>query len=293
MKEYPQGTLGPYRLEAVIGAGKVAAVYRAVHCEVGERRAVKILPRKEKARPDHSGGFRREGQLAVELRHPNIIRTYESAETGGFHYIAMELLDGQPLSEIMPAEGPQPLDRAATLLRQLAAALDYLHARGLVHRDLNTRNVFVGANNRLTLIDFGTALPFDVAKLVDGGGVQKAKSVKRKRGVRPRHPTDKAMLSADRYGIGMIAYELLTGQKPFRGQSQLVRNLGGTVLKLPRPARALRPDLPPAVDEVLLRQLGKDLSLQYRSAGEFVAALASAMAERPELEPSTAPAPVG
>ncbi len=292
MKEYPQGTLGPYRLEAVIGAGKVATVFRAVHCEVGDWRAVKILPRKEKARHDQSGSFRREGRLAVELCHPNIIRTYESAEVGGFHYIAMELLDGQPLSQIMPAEGPQPLDRAARLLRQLAAALDYLHARGLVHRDLNTRNVFVGVNDRLTLIDFGTALPFDVGDLADDGP-RKAKSVRRRRGVRPRRPTDKALLSTDRYGIGMIAYELLTGQKPFRGHSQLVRNIGGTVLKLPRPARALRPDLPPAVDEVLLRQLGKDLSLQYRSAGEFVDALVSAMAERPELEPSMAPAPAG
>ena len=136
--------LGPYVLGERLGAGGMGVVYRTRHTRLGQERAVKVLPVQMAADPVFITRFEREARLAAELRHPNIVIIHDIGEDQGIHYIAMELLEGRSLRQLILEEGPLPLDRAIGLLRQLASALDFAHRRGVAHRDVKPGNVFIG-----------------------------------------------------------------------------------------------------------------------------------------------------
>jgi eukaryotic-like serine/threonine-protein kinase len=121
--------LGPYELQARLGAGGMGVVYRAVHKRLGQPRAIKVLPAMLAYDETFLQRFEREARLASELRHPNIVIIHDIAEERGVNYIVMELLDGRSLHELIRHEGPLPLGRAVGLLQQLADALDFAHQR--------------------------------------------------------------------------------------------------------------------------------------------------------------------
>src|SRR5438093_9345448 len=149
--------LGPYELEELLGSGGFGAVYRALHRRLGHARAVKVLLAHTALDENLIRRFEREANLVAGLRHPNIVQIHDIAEADGVHYIAMELVEGRSLRQLLQTEGPLPLTRALGLLDQLANALDYAHARGVIHRDLKPANVMVGSDDRVTLLDFGLA----------------------------------------------------------------------------------------------------------------------------------------
>ncbi len=136
-------SLGPYELDAAVGRGGFGIVYRAHHRSLRRACAVKVLS------PHLAGGegfvsrFLREARTAAGLRHPNIVHIYDVGEEDGLYYIAMELLEGVALQRLLRAEGRLPLERAVSLLRQIADALDYAHTQGVVHRDVKPDNVIV------------------------------------------------------------------------------------------------------------------------------------------------------
>jgi serine/threonine-protein kinase len=149
--------LGQYRLVKQLGGGGFGAVYSAMHERLGHPRAVKVLwPHLAEDR-GFIRRFDREAHLAAGLQHPNIVRVFDIDQADGYHYIAMELLEGISLRDFQHAGGPLPLDRSIQILEQLASALDFAHARRVVHRDLKPANVIVGSDNHVTLIDFGLA----------------------------------------------------------------------------------------------------------------------------------------
>jgi serine/threonine protein kinase len=263
--------LGPYELQARLGAGGMGVVYRAVHRRLGQARAIKVLPAMLAYDETFLQRFEREARLASELRHPNIVMIYDIAEERSVNYIVMELLDGRSLHELIRNEGPLPLDRAVGLLQQLADALDFAHRRGVVHRDIKPGNAIVRADDHLTLVDFG------IARAAEGTRLTEANTrVGTAEYMAPEAITEgDSGAGTDLYALGIIAYEMLTGRVPFTGvSSQTI--MYAQIHTPPPPPRSLRSDLSPAIEEVILRQLDKDPTHRYPTALAFVLALAGA-----------------
>jgi serine/threonine-protein kinase len=268
MSDYLGREFGPYRLEAVIGAGAMGVVYRAVHSVLQQSRAIKVLSPHLAADPTFLERFHREAQIAAGLRHRNVVLVYDVAQQDDLHYIVMDLIEGASLRELVGPGRPFPIARAIGLLRQLASAFDYAHSRRVVHRDVKPNNVIVGPDDHLTLVDFGIARAAQESRLTRDGMIvgtpeYMAPEVLAGRGGGP---------SADRYALGVVAYELLTGRVPFKGP--MIEVARAQIHSPPPPPRGSRPTLPEWVEPVLLRQLAKDPAERYPSAGEFVAALA-------------------
>ena len=266
--------LGPYELQARLGAGGMGTVYRAVHRRLRQPRAVKVLPHNLAADQTFVQRFEREARLAAELRHPNIVVVHDVDDAGGTYYIAMELLEGRSLRDLIRDEAPVPLDRALGLLEQLARALDFAHGRGVVHRDIKPANVFVGAGDHVTLVDFGIARAADGTVLTGSGvmGTPEYMAPEMLRG-------EAAEQSADLYALGIVAFEVLTGRLPFVG-ANTPAIMYAQVHTPPPPLRTVKPDLPEALEVVIARQLAKQPSERYSSAGAFVAALRQAAGSR-------------
>jgi ABC-type dipeptide/oligopeptide/nickel transport system permease subunit len=263
--------LGPYELQSKLGAGGMGVVYRAVHQRLGQARAIKVLPAALAHDEMFVQRFEREARLASELRHPNIVMIFDIAEQNGVNYIVMELLDGRSLHEVIRQDGPLPLDRAIGLLGQLADALDFAHQRGVVHRDIKPGNALVGANDHVTLVDFG------IARAAEGTRLTEASSrIGTAEYMAPETITEgESGAGTDLYALGVIAYEMLTGRVPFTGvNSQTI--MYAQIHTPPPPPRSLRTDLPPAVEQVVLRQLDKDPAHRYPTGQAFVQALYNA-----------------
>ena len=220
--------------------------------------------------------FLLEAQTAARLRHPNIVTIYEVGEQGGVYFIVMELLDGEPLSVIL-SRGRLSPERALRILRQVAAALDYAHQRGVVHRDVKPANVFVMSGDHVKLLDFGIAKVAEVSGLTASGGIVGSPAYMASEQARGE-PVGPA---ADIYALGVLAYEMLTGRPPFTGAT--VHVLHAHAYATPPPARRWNPQLPAAVERALARVLAKHPQQRYPSALAFVRALEKAMRGRVPL----------
>jgi len=278
--------LGPYELQSRLGAGGMGVVYRAVHRRLGQARAIKVLPTVFAHDEMFLQRFEREARLASELRHPNIVMIFDIAEEKGVNYIVMELLDGRSLHDVIRQDGPLPIERAIGLLGQLADALDFAHQRGVVHRDIKPGNALVGANDHVTLVDFG------IARAAEGTRLTEANTrIGTAEYMAPETITEgESGSGTDLYALGVIAYEMLTGRVPFTGvNSQTI--MYAQIHTPPPSPRSLRTDLPPAVERVVLRQLDKDPTHRYPTGQALVRALYNARSGLavPEAGPSTTP----
>jgi len=278
--------LGPYELQSKLGAGGMGVVYRAVHRRLGQARAIKVLPTVFAHDEMFLQRFEREARLASELRHPNIVMIFDIAEENGVNYIVMELLQGRSLHEVIREDGPLPLERAIGLLGQLADALDFAHQRGVVHRDIKPGNALVGADDHVTLVDFG------IARAAEGTRLTEANTrIGTAEYMAPETITEgESGSGTDLYALGVIAYEMLTGRVPFTGvNSQTI--MYAQIHTPPPPPRSFRTDLPSAVERVVLRQLDKDPSRRYATGQAFVRALYDARSglAGPEVGPAVAP----
>lgn len=292
-------TLGPYELQERLGAGGMGVVYRAVHRRLRQPRAVKILPAQLAADPMFVTRFEREARLAAELHHPNIVQIFDVGDHDGISYIAMELLEGRSLRQLILDERPLAIDRVLAILRQLADALDFAHEHGVAHRDVKPGNVVVsvgtrrqtGQHEQITLVDFGIARAAEEGGLTGTGALVGTAEYMAPE-VIMGEPNGSG---SDLYALGIVAYELVTGRVPFTGaNSQAV--MFAQVHREPPPPRTLRPDLPSQVEDVILRQLHKVPPHRYPTAMAFVDALAEAAglqeaAPVPPPQPEPAPAP--
>jgi serine/threonine protein kinase len=273
--------LGPYELQSKLGAGGMGVVYRAVHRRLGQARAIKVLPAAYANDELFLQRFEREAKLASELRHPNIVMIFDIAEEQGVNYIVMELLDGRSLHEVIRDDGPLPVERAIAMLGQLAEALDFAHQRGVVHRDIKPGNALIGAQDHVTLVDFG------IARAAEGTRLTEANSrVGTAEYMAPETISEgESGPGTDLYALGVIAYEMLTGRVPFTGVNS--QTIMYAQIHTPPPApRTIRTDLPPAIEQVLLRQLDKDRTRRYPTAQAFVRALYNARAGLAGAEPA-------
>jgi beta-lactam-binding protein with PASTA domain/predicted Ser/Thr protein kinase len=258
---------GRYKIVRKLGAGGMADVYLAEDQELGRRVAIKILNDRHAADDQFIERFRREAKNAAGLSHPNIVSIYDRGEAEGTSYIAMEFLDGRSLKELIVGRGPAPIKISIEYARQILAAIGFAHKHGIVHRDIKPHNVLVGPEGRLKVTDFGIARS-GASQMTEVGsiiGTAQYLSPEQARGA----PVDQ---TSDLYSVGIVLFELLTGQVPFTGDTPLeiaMKHLS----EPPKPPSELRPEVPHDLDLVVLRALAKSPSDRYHSAEEMDADL--------------------
>ena len=266
---------GRYRIVRKLGTGGMADVYLAEDQELGRRVAIKILNDRHAADDSFVERFRREAKNAAGLSHPNIVSVYDRGTAEGTYYIAMEYLDGRSLKELIVSRGPAPVKTAVEYARQVLAAVGFAHRHGIVHRDIKPHNVLVGPEGRLKVTDFGIARS-GASQMTEVGsiiGTAQYLSPEQARGA----PVDQ---TSDVYSVGVVLYELLTGQVPFTGETPLeiaMKHLS----EVPKPPSELRPEVPHDLDLVVLRALAKDPSERYQTAEEMDADLERVLSGMP------------
>lgn len=264
--------IGRYRLDGLLGQGAMGVVYRARDTLIERTVALKTVRRD----PGDSGQaaemverFRKEAQAAGRLMHPNIVTIHDYGETDDLAYIAMEFVDGTPLSSLIQ-DRPSPLARALDWFSDLLAALDYAHEHGVVHRDVKPANLLVTRDGRVKISDFGIAR-IESSTLTQTGtmlGTPSYMSPEQFRG-------ETVDARSDLFSAGVVLYQLLTGQRPFSGSAATVMQqvLNGS----PPPPSQFNGALSPALDAVVMQALAKDAQARHASARAFQRALAAAL----------------
>ena len=279
--------IGPYILVSEIGRGGAATVYVAKDVKHHRSVALKLL------NADTSsalGGdrFRREIEVVAQLQHPHILPLHDSGEVDGLLYYVMPLVSGETLRERIAREGALPFRDVRCVVTDVAAALDYAHRRGVVHRDVKPANILVDDEHAM-VADFGIAhRALDDAETLTGTGIVIGTPAY----MSPEQSTGSREVDArsDVYALGCVVFEMLTGTPPFRAPT--VQGLVTKHLQAPVPsARALRPDIPPGVDDVVRTALAKDPAARYPTMRDFAGALTEALDSSGTPTPGRALAP--
>ena len=286
-----------YRIVEQAGSGGMGVVYRAEETGLGGRPvALKLLPPALAGDPDFRARFLREMRVAAAIDHPNIVPIYRAGEDRGLLYLAMRYVHASDLRRVLEAEGRLDPARALAILDQVARALDAAHARGLVHRDVKPGNILLappvldGDPEHVYLVDFGLARSDSDDRSIGGAGsflgTPRYAAPEQAAG----HPVDGR---ADGYALGCVLYECLTGQPPFPGGSGEAVLLAHLEAPPPR-VTTLRPDLPPAIDQVVARAMAKTPADRFPTCRTLITAARAALtspAGPPAPTPGPAPAP--
>jgi tRNA A-37 threonylcarbamoyl transferase component Bud32 len=284
--ESPQYALaGEYIFKRLIASGGHGSVYEAEHRILGRRAAVKVLHAHLADQGEMLQRFVREARIVNQIHHPNVVDIYDfGMMPDGSPYFVMELLEGRTLSQLIHERGRMAAERALAYLEPVCAALEAAHRAGIVHRDLKASNVMVvddGERPQVKLLDFG------IAKVIEpqgagGGGVQEGLTVAGQRlgtayAMAPEQLRNSTISPAtDVYALGVLLYQLVTGQYPFHSKDRL--ELERLHLEAPPPRASASAPVPPMVDAVVLRCLEKEADRRYPNTGSFLAALREAVA---------------
>jgi serine/threonine-protein kinase len=265
--------LGPYEILSALGAGGMGEVYRARDPRLDREVALKVLPSAFADDRDLIARFDREARAASALNHPNIITIYESGQADGVSYIAMELVDGWTLAEML-ARGPLEPARVLEVGAQIADGLAKAHAAGIVHRDLKPANVMVSRDGFVKLLDFGIArrapLTEDGKAVVPVSRATEPGTVFGTVGyMSPEQATGRTVdFRSDQFSFGAILYEMVTGRRAFERASP-VETLLAILKEEPEPASAIRPSTPPRLSSLISRCLAKDPVDRYASTPDI------------------------
>ena len=261
--------IGRYQIVKELGRGAMGVVYQAVDPTIGRHVAIKTIRLGELDDPDERAKLRerlfREARSAGILSHPGIVTIYDMEEQGDLAFIAMEFVDGPTLDQLLSGREAIPRERLTSILRQTAAALDYAHGKGIVHRDIKPANIMLASDGAVKITDFGIAKVTTSQQFTQTGTILGTPNYMSPEQVQGLAVTGRA----DQFSLAVIAFEMLTGDRPFTGE-HLTTVVYKIVAEDPPPAQRLNPTLGPQIDAVLRRGLLKKPETRYSSCIEFV-----------------------
>jgi serine/threonine-protein kinase len=275
-----------YRVTERIGAGGMADVYKAVDETLGRTVAVKVLHQRLADDPDFVQRFRHEASAAANLSHPGIVNIYDYGVEAGTYYIVMELVRGTDLKAVVKANGPIDPLKVAEYGAQVCSALSVAHGYGLIHRDIKPQNIVLTPDGALKVMDFG------IARAVDSDSTQTGSVLGTAQYVSPEQAQGRKLgPESDLYSLGVVLYELATGRPPFEGDTPVSVALKH-VNEQPVPPRQVEPNIPPALEAVIVKAMQKDPARRYHSAEEMREDLlrvvaGRSVAARPRVEDTT------
>jgi zinc protease len=258
-----------YELLEEAGRGGMGVVYKARDRETGELVAIKVLRPEIAADRQSADRFINEVRLSRKITHKNVCRVYEFTRAGSTAYLSMEYVDGESLRSILSRVGAVNLRKGVQIARQICAALAEAHAQGIIHRDLKPENVMLDKSGNVKVMDFG------IARLLDAGATSTGGVMGTPAYMAPEQAESKAVdARTDVYALGLILYELFTGQTAFSGDTPVAVALK-QVRETPPSPRTLEPSLPLEVDAIVMRCLEKDPARRFQTVEELDAALAA------------------
>ncbi len=282
--------LGDYKLLNRVARGGMSTIYAAKDKLSGEIHAIKVLSLSKTDKASYLLRFQREATITQRLNHPNIVRVFGVfSGTDGqteVHFMAMELLQGHDLFEIVNADGPLPCRKAVEFIRQAALGLEYAHNAGLVHRDIKPGNLFLSDDQTVRILDLGLAQDFDSEENLTRDFNERVLGTADY--LAPEQAADSHTVDtrADIYSLGCSLYFLLTGQPPFT-EGTLVQRLISHQTKIPPAVAEFRSDVPDELIQILLKMMAKNRKDRTSTAGDVVERLSSFLATtamRPELD---------
>jgi eukaryotic-like serine/threonine-protein kinase len=262
-----EATQGEYEIERELGRGGMAAVYLALDVALNRKVAIKTMLPELTTRGSMVQRFKREAQMAAGLSHPHIIQIHSVKETKRLVYFVMKFIEGRSIDSVLSARGALDLETTRLVLQQSGSALSFAHHRGVIHRDVKPANIMIDENGWAVVTDFGIAKLEDAHNLTATGTM-----VGTPHYMSPEQFHNKPLSGAsDQYALGIVAYEMLTGKKPFDGDT-FAEIVTKQLFSAPPNIRADRPDLPPAIADTIVRMLAKEPSERFPDLDAAIAA---------------------
>jgi eukaryotic-like serine/threonine-protein kinase len=264
-----------YEVEELVGAGGMSSVYRAHDKLLDRKVALKVMHQHYGDDPEYVERFRREARSVASLSHPNVVTVIDRGEHEGRQFIVFEYVEGENLKQLIQRRGPAPVVTALELAKQIAQALSFAHQQGLVHRDVKPQNVLLNGAGSAKVTDFGIARSLDVKHGVTQTGTVLGTSDY----IAPEQAQGQTVdEQTDIYSLGVVIYELLTGEVPFPGES-FVAVAMRHINEPPPPLRDKRPDVPPRVEAAVQKAMAKNPRDRFASMAELCAELDACLAE--------------
>ncbi|MEO0562332.1 MAG: protein kinase [Chloroflexota bacterium] len=256
---------GRYRLVAQQGSGGMAVIYKAIDNELGRTVAIKILRPSLTSDPDFLRRFKNEARNVANLSHPNIVTVYDVGSDGDTHYIVMEFIDGSDLKKLIRKETKLPVDVAVDLGIQICAGIGLAHRAGLVHADVKPQNVLLTSSREVKVTDFGIAQAFSDTNSGERQAVVWGSphyfAPEQARGEKPSP-------ASDVYSIGIVLFEMLTGQLPYSGSSQQELAMAHIRTEVPR-VTDVNPQIPEELSRIVYKVMSKEPVGRYRMADQL------------------------
>src|ERR1700752_5101757 len=260
---------GRYEILGELGRGAMGVVYRATDPVIGRTVAVKTIRLSEEgtglSRPELLSRFQTEARAAGLLAHPNIVVVYDAGEENGLYYITMELIEGKSLQALLDSGHSFPVPRVLRIMEQTCSALQFAHERSIVHRDIKPANLMLTADDTVKVTDFGTA------KILQFGTVQQTAHVMGTPSYMSPEQVKGRVVDgrSDIFSLGVMLYEMVTGEKPFPGQ-----NITTVIYKIvneePVPPKQVNPSVHAGISAVVMRALSKDPDTRYQTCREML-----------------------
>ncbi len=282
MEDLSGKQFGLYQIVSPVGEGGMAAVYKAYQPSMERYVAVKVLPRQLAESEEFIARFKGEAHMLAQLQHPHILPVFDYGQSEGYSYIVMPLVQSGTLADLLKTRRMSPAE-IRRIINQVGDALGYAHARGMIHRDVKPSNVLLDERENCLLTDFGLARMVEgAARLTSAGAIMGTPAY-----MAPEQGSGGSMDGrSDIYSLGIILYEMVTGQVPYSAQTPIAVVFKHVHDPLP-PPHTLVPDISEKLERVLLKVLAKDPADRYQKAEDFVQALQQAIPTDPGAKASS------
>jgi hypothetical protein len=269
-------TFGQYEIGELLGRGGMAVVYKAQQTSIGRTVAIKVMPSHLSGESGFLQRFEREVKVIADLQHPRVLPVYDYGQIDGRPYIVMAYMSGQTLAERIQG-GALPLQDTVRLVEQIAEGLDHAHKKGVIHRDFKPSNVLLDENSNAFLADFGIAKISESTVQLTGSGIVGTPAY-----MAPEMAdSGEVTPSVDIYALGITLFQMLTGSYPYKGETPIRIMMAHTSDPVPD-VRAVRPDLPARITDVVYKAMAKTPEERYATAGALAAALKQAVQGKSE-----------